>query len=378
MSRHGFGDEHQNMIDQDILDDHWLRAAEDKRPVPKIDVTARVMERIQHQHTSSYTALRRLTTPIGAVIALCSMLFAGVSAYAAVEWIQIRNAEGEIQVEYTAPEPRETETNEDIYNKYGRQSLIAAIYIASYNKYEQQALAAAKPGELMAYYVTGKKEIPTRATSTNAASPQAAPMPALYFAYKERLYTEYDRFLQEMKRVGTPILPEQAGEYIFDVGRVGPRHNAYYTANTDASNTVEVLARATLAELMTKAHQAPDGQIFMKPIAWTEPGFFEGTYTSKRGDHVGISAVFLSGDKVQVYQEKGNSPDVIQVAGRSVIYNDVMTDISNTRNEWVTYHYLNWYNEQQDAYYTISTYGDHTLDKAGLLELARELIQAGL
>ncbi|MNW29118.1 hypothetical protein D3C74_59640 [compost metagenome] len=374
MSRHGFGNEYENIMDQDILDDHLLRAAEDKRHFPRIDVTARVMERIQHQHISSYKAWRRLTTPIGAVIALCSMLLAGVSAYAAVEWIQIRNAEGEIQVEYIAPVLRETETDEDRYNKHGRDSLVAA----SYNKYEQQALAAAKPGELMAYYVTGKKEIPMRATSTNAASPQAAPQPALYFAYKERLYTEYDRFLQEMKRVSMPILPAQAGEYVFDVGRVSPRHNVYYTANTDASNMVEALARDTLAELMTKAHQAPDGKIFMKPIAWTEPGFFEGTYSSKRGGHIGISAVFLSGGKVQVYQEKGNSPEVIQVAERSVIYNDVMTDIINTKNERVTYHYLNWYNEQQDAYYTISTYGDHILDKAGLLELARELIQAGL
>lgn len=373
MSRHGFGDEHENMMDQDILDEHLLRAAEDKRHVPRIDVTARVMERIQHQHTSSYKDWRRLTTPIGAVIALCSMLLAGVSAYAAVEWIQIRNAEGEIQVEYIAPVLRETETDEDRYNKYGRHSLVAA----SYNKYEKQALAAAKPGELMAYYVTGKKEIPLD-TSTVAASPPAAPQPALYFAYKERRYTEYDRFLQEMKRVSMPILPAQAGEYIFDVGRVSPRHNVYYTANTDASNMVEVLARDTLAELMTKAHQAPDGKIFMKPIAWTEPGSFGGTYTSKRGGHVGISAVFLSGGKVQVYQEKGNSPEVIQVAERSVIYNDVMTDIINTKNERVTYHYLNWYNEQQNAYYTISTYGDHILDKAGLLELARELIEAGL
>ncbi|MEK3789807.1 hypothetical protein [Paenibacillus sp. FSL K6-1230] len=375
MSRHGFGDEHQNMIDQDVLDDHWLRAAEDKRHLPKIDVTARVMERIQHQQTSSYKVWRRLTTPIGAVIALCSMLLAGVSAYAAVEWIQIRDSTGEVKVEYTAPELRETETDEDIYNQYGRDSLIAASHIASYNKYEQQALAAAKPGELMAYYVTGKKELPL-ATSTVAASPQAAPQPALYFAYKERLYTEYDRFLQEMKRVSMPILPAQAGEYIFDVGRVSPRQNVYYTANADASNTVDVLARDTLAELMTKAHQAPDGKIFMKPIAWKEPGFFAGTYTSKRGGHIGISAAFV--DKVQVYQEKGNSPEVIQVAGRSVIYNDVMTDRINTRNEQVTYHYLNWYNEEQDAYYTISTYGDHILDKAGLLELARELIEAGL
>lgn len=358
MSRHGFGDEHENMMDQNILDDHLLRAAEDKRHFPSIDVTARVMARIQHQHTSGTKAWRRLTTPIGAVIALCSMLLAGVSAYAAVEWIQIRNTTGEIKVEYTAPELRETDGS-------------------SYNKYEQQALAAAKPGELMAYYVTGKKELPL-ATSTVTASPQAVPQPALYFAYKELRYTEYDRFLQEMKRVNMPILPAQAGEYAFDVGRVSPRHNVYYTANTDASNMVEVLARDTLAELMTKAQQTPDRKIFMKPIAWTEPGFFEGTYTTKRGGHVGISAVFLYGSKVQVYQDKGNSPEVIQVGERSVIYNDVMTDIINTRNEQVNYHYLNWYNEQQDAYYTISTYGDHTLDKAGLLELARELIEAGL
>ncbi|MNW70981.1 hypothetical protein D3C74_505580 [compost metagenome] len=54
-----------------------------------------------------------------------------------------------------------------------------------------------------------------------------------------------------------------------------------------------------------------------------------------------------------------------------MVYNDV------NRKE-VNYHYLSWYNEKQDAYYMLTTYGGHELSKEKLLHLAGELIQGGL
>ncbi|MNN90995.1 hypothetical protein D3C81_2090420 [compost metagenome] len=108
----------------------------------------------------------------------------------------------------------------------------------------------------------------------------------------------------------------------------------------------------------------------MKVVPWTKTGFVNAEY-SKQGAIVGISATVLNGGNVQVYQEPDNTPEKLEVGGREVIYNNVV------RPE-VSYHYLTWYNEGQDAYYMLTTYGDHVLPKAELLELAGELMQGGL
>jgi hypothetical protein len=62
----------------------------------------------------------------------------------------------------------------------------------------------------------------------------------------------------------------------------------------------------------------------------------------------------------------------LKVEGREIVYNH--TDKPEIRPD-LSYHYLNWYNEQQDANYTVTTYGDRQLTKA---QLAGELIRGGL
>jgi len=54
--------------------------------------------------------------------------------------------------------------------------------------------------------------------------------------------------------------------------------------------------------------------------------------------------------------------------GTEVIYNKVV-------KEEVSYDYLNWYNEKQDAYYTLTSYGDKTLTEEQFLQLAGELLK---
>ncbi|WP_156417543.1 hypothetical protein [Paenibacillus etheri] len=105
----------------------------------------------------------------------------------------------------------------------------------------------------------------------------------------------------------------------------------------------------------------------MKAIPWSEPGWISATY-SKDNAYIGISASIMHGGKVFVEQEPENQADKIIVEGAEVIYNKVV-------KEEVSYDYLNWYNEKQDAYYTLSSYGDKILTKEQFLQLAGELLK---
>ncbi|MEK3864161.1 hypothetical protein MHH60_11845 [Paenibacillus sp. FSL H7-0716] len=67
-------------------------------------------------------------------------------------------------------------------------------------------------------------------------------------------------------------------------------------------------------------------------------------------------------------QTPENQANKLTVAGTEVIYNKVV-------REEVSYDYLNWYNERQDAYYTLTSYGDKILNKEQFLQLAEELLK---
>lgn len=76
----------------------------------------------------------------------------------------------------------------------------------------------------------------------------------------------------------------------------------------------------------------------------------------------------MHGGKVFVEQTSENQANKLTVAGTDVIYNKVV-------REEVSYDYLNWYNEKQDAYYTLTSYGDKILTKEQFLQLAEELLK---
>lgn len=183
----------------------------------------------------------------------------------------------------------------------------------------------------------------------------------LQFAYKERRITDYDAFMAEMKRTGTPLLPKTVAGYPFEYGGV----NARIPIDADS----EVYAQA-LKELKAKIETSSGTGFASKVIPWTEAGAVQGKYTLDTA-HIEISAALLRGGKLTQEQEQGNKAELISVEGRNLIYNDV-------KKENRSYHYLTWYNEQQDAYYLLSTFGGHTLTKEQLVKLAGELFRGGL
>ncbi len=218
-----------------------------------------------------------------------------------------------------------------------------------YDKYAQQVDAFAKPGELIAYLVKNKAGAGGLATE-------------LLFKFKEERLGKYSDFLKEIKRTGAPLLPESAAGYAFKYGSVSPNYPA---SNADKSSS---LYRETLLELTTRANKNKGSvNLFMQPIPWSEAGGLMATY-SQNNAYVSVAALLMYGNKVLVEQEPENQANKIAVAGTEVIYNNVV-------KESVSYHYLNWYNEEQDAYYTLSSYGDKVLTKEQLLQLAGELLK---
>ncbi|MEK4344736.1 hypothetical protein [Paenibacillus sp. FSL P4-0184] len=298
----------------------------------EIDVEEKVMGHIRgisdrkRSFSLSLKTMNR-TTAIASMLALFLMI--SVTAYAASEYIQIRNSEGVVKVQHVAP-------NE-------------SAGVASYDKYAQKVDAFAKPGELIAYLV-----------NNNAGA--AALATELSFKYKEQRIGAYSDFLKEIKRTGAPMLPSLAAGYAFEYGVINPNH-----PTTDAEKNSS-LYQETLQDLTVQANKEKgSGKLFMMAIPWSEPGWISATY-SKDNAYIGISASIMHGGKVFVEQEPENQADKIMVAGTEVIYNKVV-------KEEVSYDYLNWYNEKQDAYYTLSSYGDKILTKEQFLQVAGELLK---
>ncbi|UQZ34480.1 hypothetical protein C2I18_13705 [Paenibacillus sp. PK3_47] len=298
--------------------------------LPAIEVTGRVMARLRAMDHRQNTRGIRFAGKTAAFSGMMVMLLlVAVTAYAASEYIQIRNAAGTVKVQHTAPDP--------VLPGGGAE-----------DKYMHKALRFAEPGQMIAYYAAG---------SGDTEAP-------LRFAFKEQRLTDYSVFLEEIKRTGAPLLPGTAGDYSFEYGSVYARY-----PNAEEVDSA-VLYQETLEELKGRAKASADSGMFMKAVPWTEAGGINATYT-KDGAMVGISASLLNGGFMQVLQQPDHTVTKVKVEGREVVYNQVIRPETG-------YHYLNWYNEKQDAYYTLSTYGDRELTKGQLLELAGDLIRGGL
>ncbi|OMD65381.1 hypothetical protein BSK62_13975 [Paenibacillus odorifer] len=296
----------------------------------EVDVEDKVMGRITgitgRKRSFSLRVMNK-TTAVASMLTL--FLLISVTAYAASEYIQIRNSEGVVKVQHVAP----TESAEN----------------ASYDKYAQQAEEFAKPGELIAYLVKNKAGAAGLATE-------------LQFKYKEQRIDAYSDFLKEIKRTGAPMLPETAAGYAFKYGVIHPNSPTTDTAKPGS------LYKETLNDLTAQANKDKGTRnLFMKAIPWSEPGALSVTY-SKNNAFIGISATLMHGGKVFVEQTPENQANKLTVAGTEVIYNKVV-------REEVSYDYLNWYNEKQDAYYTLTSYGDKILTQEQFLQLAEELLK---
>lgn len=312
-------------------------AAVPEERLAAIEVTDKVMVRLramgQRQNPRGIRFAGKTAAFTGMMVML---LLVAVTAYAATEYIQIRNKAGEVKVQQIAPD-------------------LKPQGIGPHNSYSWKVMDFAKPGELIAYFYRGE-ELDEGVKS------------ALQFAGKELRLTDYQPFLEELTKLKAPVLPKEAGGYVFQYGTIFPGS----PSNQEVDDNP--LYRETLNGLIAEARQDTGRNLFMKAIPWTEAASVSGQYT-RQGAVIWIGAAQLDGGYMQVHEEANGSLEKLEVEGREIIYNDVSRP--DIKPEF-GYHYLNWYNEKQDAYYTLTTYGDRVLTKEQLLELAGELIRGGL
>ncbi|AZN39064.1 hypothetical protein [Paenibacillus albus] len=307
-----------------------ISSAGEQAGLPEINVVEQVMNRItgqkqkQGRRRKSGAAFRSVTALGSAALIL---LLISVTAYAATEYIQIRNKAGQVKVQYEAPSL--TTTNGEP---------------APYNKFAAQALKFAGEGELVAYLMPG-----------NGTS-------ELQFEFKEKRLKSYTDFVQEMKRTAAPQLPKTALDYKFSYGSV------YANKPTTDKDKRSSFYQGMLADLKAQADKPGGGSpLVMKKIPWTKPASVNALYTRGKA-YIGLNALLMNGGQMNVVQDADNKTDKVMIGSTVVIFNKV------TKGK-IGYAYLNWYDEKQDAYYTLTSYGDHTLTRAEFLQLATTIIE---
>lgn len=301
--------------------------------MPKIEITNQVMQRIDEIQPKRLFWGRKWMWSRGLVTGIATLFLFSMTAYAASEYIQIRNSSGVVKVQYAEPQ------------QFTKES-------AQVKKYYSQAMKVAKPGELIAYSIKNARN-------------KGLPENMIHFAYKELRITEYSSFSKENQRTKTPIFPKTVNGYEFEHGTIWPNTYSISESGKDSARYHEIQKE------LDHVNHSGKADIVTKSVTWNEAGSITATYT-KNNAHIGISAVLLQGGHMKVEQQPENKANTVLVEGREVIFNSV------NREDKISYHYLNWFNEEQDAYYTITTYGDRALSREKLIQLAGELIREGL
>lgn len=314
-------------------------AAVHEELLPGINVTDQVMTRIREMEPVRRRSAIRFAGKTAATSGMLAVaLLVAATAYAATEYIQIRNKAGEVKVQHIL----NTDTEEE---RLARGT-------SSYYKYEQKLMNFAKPGEQLVYFVRG--EPISEGTGR-----------LLQFAYKEERITKYSAFLDQMKAKSSPfILPETAGGYDFKYGEVQPLYPTKDVTDNDP------VYRQALSELIGEAKKDKTRNLFMKVMPWTETGALSAQYR-KGGAFINLSAFMMSGGNMTVHQKPADKAEKIKVEGREVIYNYIDYGPNS-------FFYLTWYNEPKDAYIQLNSWGDRVLSKEKLLKVAGELIKGGL
>lgn len=310
-------------------------AAVHEELLPGINVTDQVMTRIREMEPVRRRSGIRFAGKTAATSGMLVVtLLIAASAYAATEYIQIRNKAGEVKVQHIL--------------KTEEEQLQA---VAPYHNYAPKLMNFAKPGEQVVYFVRGE--------------PIHAGGSMLQFTHKQQRLTEYTAFLDQMKAKSSPfIFPETAGGYDFKYGEVQPLYPTKDVIDKDP------VYQQALSELIGEAQKDKTRNLFMKVMPWTETGSLNAQYM-KGGAYINLWAFMMNGGNMMVPQKPADKAEKIKVDGREVIYNYVDYGANS-------FFYLTWYNEPKDAYIQLNSWGDRVMNKEQLLKLAGELIKGGL
>jgi|GEM_PF-1056089 len=307
------------------------------RRIPEIDVADKVMSRISGQapRRIKFGGTMRSSTALASLFAL--LLVVSVTAYGASEYIQLRNKSGDVKVQFVPPDTGRITDN-------------------PYEKYIAKARKFAEPGELIAVYAKDGANLP---------------LGPMQFHFKPKRLQSYSDFVLAIERIESREFPQAMGGYEFEYGEISPAVPEKGTK----------LYQDTLKELERLASQSSDKEnMVMKAIPWSSASGVSGIY-SKAGTRIGIYATNLNGKDVYAEKQEDQTTEKIEIAGTEVVYNEVKKEIVKEMNNdgvktaTLSYGYLNWYDEDQDAYYTLTNFKGAKLSREQLLELVREWLE---
>ncbi|GLX68660.1 hypothetical protein [Paenibacillus glycanilyticus] len=326
--------------DQDIM--RYAKADADYRD---IDLTQSVMKRIYLLNVRNSKVKRRISFQRSTVAVALSavMLLGALTAYAANEFIQIRDSKGRTVIETVQPGP--------VYS-------FPAEVSKQFEAYRQRVLAQLQPGQMIAYYIHDDK-----LNAYDKLNPIKFESNTSYISYAE--------YLHKLKQVSAPQLeiPDDLPKgYLFKLGQISPRppmrgdkdHSAYDKLQT------ELLSRAAAAK-------GSGDKLVMMPVEWTNTlgvnlNFSNGTsyinVMAQNGpDHP------EHGGKASFSQSPNVKSESIWIGDQEALF------MKDDDREAANPHLLSWYDESSNIYYSIMDSQGSKLTKENIIQIARSIIE---
>ncbi|MFP4976541.1 DUF4367 domain-containing protein [Paenibacillus sp. CN-4] len=310
--------------------------------VQTFDVSAQVMERVYRQagvkpgrKTAAAAGRFRKGFALPAMAAVF-VLCASVTGYAASQYLEFRNSQGDIVMD-TAVAPKETDASK--------------MYSQAYWQQHETAKSRLQPGEYGAYYVKNSTD----------------PGRNIQYVYHENELDSIAGLQREIERTGapSPSLPEHPlKEYTFDFGYVTPVH----AAGLDSA-AQETLKKRLIAE----AEAAPQEEgLFVSKLDWSTSDFTFVRYSSGR-HYVNLTVSRIEPDvtKTTIMQNEQDAAEKLSIGGTEAYYirsggPDGPVNAGTNR--------LGWIDETRALQFNLSDDSDSPLSKADLVKMAETWI----
>lgn len=302
-------------------------------PYRTIDVTSRVMIKIESLQKKRRVRNRALTRMASTSVAALCIILASLTAYAATGQIKIFYGKGDVIVKTTES-----------------SSGLPAKLIELLDEYDNRVAADLEPGELAAYYIDNDY------INFENGYDTVNPIKSKYMPID---YRSYDDFLKEQLRTSAPVLksPSYLPQGVsFMHGQVFP----YFGADRTEFEGIK-------ARLMDRAFASPNEEkLYIEKVEWTKASTTVAYYSYETED-VDFSIQAAYGLGLSLSEPKNGSSEKIMLEDIEAIY---MQD-EDMEFGGIT---LGWYDEKQQTFYIIRTNADSVIEKQTIVKIAESMI----
>jgi hypothetical protein len=275
------------------------------------------------------------------------MLIGSLTAYAAAEYAQIHDSNGRTVIEAVAETP--------IYP-------LPKDIAEQFDAYRQRVLKQLKQGQMLAYYINDDK---LNSNGYDMANP-------IKFEFN-LLYSSYEDYVQKLRQVSGPRLemPDYLPEgYVFKHGQISPRPPMRGDKDHSAYDKLQkkLLERAAALKGTDK--------LVVEPVDWTNTlgvnlGFTNGSTVLNLMAQIGPDNPQYGG-KATVAQSPSATSETVRIGEQEVLYRSDDSQGADIP------HYLLWYDEQKNVYYTIMDSTGSELTRKDFIRIAQSMMkQAG-